>query len=95
VAPQPGVPVQLYGGGWAAARVAANPSPNPNPNPNPNPSQACQCNCTVVGGGKAMTVNRNRVFPLGLSHVRGLCGPHGRRLDVTYATHRELPRTLD
>ena len=29
-----------------------------------------------------------RAFPAGLSHVRGLCGPHGRRLDVTLQTDK-------
>ena len=49
-------------------------------------SQACRCNCTVEGSGTAMIVNKNRVFPRGLSHVRGLCGPHGRRIDVMLRT---------
>jgi len=49
--------------------------------------QACQCECTVVGGGESMNVV-TRVFPVGLSHVRGLCGPLGKRLDVTLHTDK-------
>ena len=48
-------------------------------------SQACQCDCTVAGGGESMDLV-SRLFPKGISHVRGLCGPRGRRLDVTLHT---------
>ena len=50
-------------------------------------SQACQCNCTVAGGGESMNLV-SRLFPKGISHVHGLCGPHGRRLDVTLQTDK-------
>ena len=50
-------------------------------------SQACQCSCTVAGGGESMDLV-SRVFPKGISHVHGLCGPHGRRLDVTLHTDK-------
>ena len=43
-------------------------------------SQACQCSCTMD--------LVSRVFPKGISHVHGLCGPHGRRLDVTLHTDK-------
>ena len=51
-------------------------------------STARQCNCQVVGGGEPVTLLSRRVFPVGLSHVRGLCGPYGRRLDVTLQTDK-------
>ena len=50
-------------------------------------SQACQCDCTVAGGGESMNLV-SRSFPKGISHVHGLCGPHGRRLDVTLQTDK-------
>ena len=51
-------------------------------------STARQCNCQVVGGGEPVTLLGRRVFPVGVSHVRGLCGPRGRRLDVTLQTDK-------
>ena len=47
--------------------------------------QARRCNCQVVGGGEPVNL-LGRVFPVGITHVRGLCGPYGRRLDIALQT---------
>ena len=47
--------------------------------------QAGRCNCQVVGGGEPVHL-LGRVFPVGITHVRGLCGPYGRRLDIALQT---------
>ena len=59
--------------------------------------QACQCNCSVVGGGEMMVlgdIGGGRVFPRGLAHVRGLCGPGGRSLDVSLSSNGKLGRHM-